>query len=683
MIPRIEDLRATPEGIREITSLARKLLQVYPDILESFAQRRTVAEHWMEAALLEASGRNAEAADVLDLVTDRTWGEERALRLLAIARNRKDALYPLMQAARVATTNRTLAAIDKLRAGLPAKRRCKIGLVGSATMDLWAPALRALCFSWGIDAELYIGPFQQYHQEILDPGSGLAAFRPDVVIIAAEWRALGLPDESADPDATVREKLALFQTLWLHCREHLGASVIQHNFEVPEIDAIGRLGAGRQSVVQRLNLSLQAAGEVAILDVEQTAAVFGKARWNDPVLWQAAKQYPAPNAIPDLMRQEAALIRAALGLTSKCLVLDLDGTLWGGVIGEDGVAGIHLGGSAEGESYVAFQQYIHALQRRGVILAVCSKNNEEDAQAPFLQHPEMVLKLDDIALFVANWKTKDENLRQIAETLNIGLDSLVFVDDNAMERNLIRRLLPEVEVPELPPDPAHFSATLHRSLLFEAWCLTEDDRQRGAAYRLNRERRREQAQTGNVDEYLASLQMKVELRPFDHANLLRIVQLINKTNQFNLTTRRMTEAQCLAWMHRADCYTQFVRLSDRFGDHGITGILIAFLEEGNLRIDSWLLSCRVLGRRVEDAMLAGALRFAELNACRGIIGEFIPTAKNGQVSGIYAKFGFRVIQEDAGGRSVFIRALDPFYAPEWLQIEDSTQRLPTTYDSIR
>jgi FkbH-like protein len=340
------------------------------------------------------------------------------------------------------------------------------------------------------------------------------------------------------------------------------------------------------------------------------------------------------------MRHAAALIRASLGLTSKCLALDLDNTLWGGIIGEDGVNGIRLGGSPAGESFVAFQQYIQALQRRGVILAICSKNNEEDAKAPFRDHPEMVLKLDDIAAFVANWQSKDENLRQIAATLNIGLDSIVFLDDNPVERNLIRRLVPEIEVPELPQDPALYAAALHRSLCFEAWSLTADDRNRAAAYRQNAERSEQLAASGNVDDYLAGLGMHVELRPFDEANLVRIVQLINKTNQFNLTTRRTTEAECLALIGRADCYTQFMRLKDRFGDNGITGILVAFLEGDTLRIDNWLLSCRVLGRRVEDAMLAHALDFAAANRCQFVVGEYIPTAKNAQVSGIFEKYGF-------------------------------------------
>jgi FkbH-like protein len=679
-----------PDLIRDIFRFAKRNKRQADALLGSFDRRASPTTQWLEAALLEAAGKNKESAEVLNALTDLSWGEERALRLLAVARNQElagnhqEACQAAGSAARVASSLRTMTAIEKFinelgnNSPIPAKRHCKIGVVGSATLDLRIPALRACCFSWGIDAEIYNGPFQQFMQEILDPSSGLAAFQPDIVIIAVDWRALTLPEESGDPDALVAEKLGLFRQLWEQCRDRLGANVIQHNFEIPEIDPLGRLSAslagGRASVLQKLNMALeQAANEmssVGILDLNQIASLYGKQRWNDEVLWQAAKQYPATDAIPGLVRQEAAIARASLGLTSKCVVLDLDNTLWGGVIGEDGLGGIKLGGSAAGESYVAFQKYLLALQRRGIILAVCSKNNEADAKSPFLQHPEMVLKLDDISLFVANWKAKDENLRDIAATLNIGLDSMVFVDDNPVERNLVRQLIPELEVPEMPSEPAHYAAALHRSQCFEAWSLTSDDRHRASAYRENVLRREQQAASGNVDDYLASLEMQVELRSFDQANLARVVQLINKTNQFNLTTRRITEPECASLMGRTDCYTQFMRLKDRFGDNGITGILIAFIEDDSLRIDNWLISCRVLGRRVEDAMLGTALEHAVSRGCRWVTGEFIPTAKNAQVREIYLKFGFDPVTEDPDGRRIFRFDNEKYQplVPTWMKI---------------
>ncbi len=638
---------------------------------------------WLRAALLEACGRGAEAAAELESLTDAFWGEERALRKIAIARNQfatdpSTAWRNLAEAVQAARNYSTLAAAEKLVNRMrrkhtpPFRRHLKIAMLGTVTLDLWTPILRVMCFAAGIDAEIYAGPFQQVEQEILDPASGLASFHPEILILALDWRSLNLPDEAADPDAVVRDKIAGIKNLWR------GATVIQYGFEVPEIDAYGRLSAtlpgGQAHMLRAINNAL-AKSDVLFFDVDQIAGIYGKAQWHDPVLWFAARQYPATDAIALLMRHQTALLRAVAGLTSKCIALDLDGTLWGGIIGEDGVAGIRLGGSPEGEAYAEFQRYLLALNRRGIPLAICSKNNDADARAPFEEHPEMVLKLEDIAVFAANWSTKDQNLRHIARTLNIGIDSIVFLDDNPIERALVRELVPEVTVPELPSDPALYVATLHRGLHFEALALTQEDRQRAASYRQNSERQNSERQTlattsGSVDEFLAGLNIQIELRPFDQANLARIVQLINKTNQFNLTTRRMTSAEVSALLDRNGCYTQFMRLRDKFGDSGLTGILIALEEHDTFRIDNWLISCRVLGRRVEDAMLAAALKFARLRGLREVRGEYIPTPKNAQVSAIYEKFGF---SRQAENSFSFALNQEIFTIPDWLKVDDATQ----------
>ncbi|MDQ6666514.1 MAG: HAD-IIIC family phosphatase [Acidobacteriota bacterium] len=623
---------------------------------------------WLRASLFEAAGNHREAAVLLETLPDRAWGDERTIRLLALARNlskidETPAWMPLRDAIRAAASYRQLTAADQLlsrlrkKAPWQPKRTCRLAIAGTATFDFWLPALRAICFSAGIDLTVFTGGFDQYQQEILDPNSALAEFRPEIVLIAADWRSLALPDESPDPAALVQEKLDNFRRLWRECRERLGAFVIQHNFEVPPGDPYGRLTAalpgGRARQLHDLNGALwNAAREepgVAILDLEQTAANFGKQAWSDPVLWHAAKQYPAPAAIPALAREQTALLRAVLGLSSKCLVLDLDGVLWGGVIGEDGLAGIALGGTPQGEAFVAFQRYVRSIQRRGIPLCICSKNNEDDAREPFRQHPEMVLELDDITLFLANWDTKDENLRRIASTLNIGIDSLVFVDDNPFERSMIRRALPEIEVPEMPADPSLYIQALDRERYFEALSLTQEDRQRTASYRDNAERQVLAAASTDVDGFLRDLQMHVELKPFDAPNLPRIVQLINKTNQFNLTTRRMSAAEVDALLNRPNCYTQFMRLRDRFGDSGLTGVLIAHEETDTLRIDNWLLSCRVLGRRIEELMLAAAHAHAVKIGLKYLSGEYVPTPKNGQVRDLYGRFGFELIDEDSAG----------------------------------
>jgi len=653
----------------------------------------TVAAQWMAALMLEAFAQHARAAEVLQAIKDVTWREERALRLQALARNLiregrvQDAWAPLQQAAKAAEARQTLVGVGQLLKEAsrteqpPARAVRRVALVGTGTLSFWAEALKPALYGAGVWAEVFAGEFGQYQQEIVDPESGMAKFRPDVIVIAVDYRALGLVDVFSDPDAAVEGIVAQFRGLWTACQERFGAAVVQFNFEIPEIDPFGRLSAavagGRSRVLQQVNLQLWDVAQranVAVFDMNEAAAEYGKQRWNDAGMWIAAKQYPAAEALPSLARRLASLVRAACGLTSKCLVLDLDGTLWGGVIGEDGLAGIRLGGDPEGEAYTAFQRYVQALRRRGIPLAVCSKNNEADALSVFREHPETVLREDDFAVFLANWEPKPDNLRRVASMLNIGIDSLVFLDDNPMERNFIRKELPEVEVPELPDDPALYAEVLHRTYLFESLTFTEEDQRRADSYRENAQRSQLAAGSANLDDYLAGLGMKLELQAFDELNLPRIVQLINKTNQFNLTTRRATAADAVNWMRDGNCYTQAMRLRDRFGDSGITGILVALHEGDVVRIDNWLMSCRVLGRRIENAMLASVMDFANHVGARAIAGEYVPTAKNEQVKDLYDRLGFARIQDRGDGSVVYELRLDTSARPatQWFEVEDST-----------
>ncbi|HKF66708.1 MAG TPA: hypothetical protein VKB36_09270, partial [Vicinamibacterales bacterium] len=303
---------------------------------------------------------------------------------------------------------------------------------------------------------------------------------------------------------------------------------------------------------------------------------------------------------------------------------------------------------------------------------VCSKNNEEDARSVFRQHPETVLKEDDFAVFLANWEPKPDNLRRIAAMLNVGVDSLVFLDDNPVERSLVRRELPEVEVPELPDDPARYAEALHASYLFESLSLTDEDRRRADAYRENAQRTELAAGSTNLDDYLVSLRMRVDLRPFDQANLPRIVQLINKTNQFTLTTRRTTASEVTAWMQDPAWYTQCMRLHDRFGDSGLTGVMIAVREGETLRIVNWLMSCRVLGRRIENLMLASLMRHARRAGVAAVIGEFLPTAKNEQTADLFDRFGFERIEEREDGSRLYRAAVPAEDEPvTWCEVTDT------------
>jgi FkbH-like protein len=392
-------------------------------------------------------------------------------------------------------------------------------------------------------------------------------------------------------------------------------------------------------------LGEQAASAVSVVDCERLSALFGKQRWFDPRYWHVAKQAVALEALPLLARHIAAVIAADVGLSRKCLVLDLDDTLWGGVIGEDGLAGIRLGYGVDGEAFVAFQEYLLKLKNKGVLLAVCSKNNELDAREPFEKHPEMRIRLDDIALFVANWQSKPDNLRMIAKTLNIGLDSLVLVDDNPVERAAARQLVPEVDVIPLPADPTLYSRALSQYLLFETGWFTPEDAKRTDLYQTQARITALEASAGSMEEFYRSLQMQAIVAPFEEPHLPRIAQLIGKTNQFNLTTHHYGIPQLRAFMSEPSCVHFYLRLRDCFTDHGLVSLMIAQHQGELLDIDTWLMSCRVIGRRVEATMLAYLCQRAEQLGCTSIRGTYISTAKNGMVKNIFAEFGFELIGE--------------------------------------
>ena len=400
-----------------------------------------------------------------------------------------------------------------------------------------------------------------------------------------------------------------------------------------------------------LNSGLGAAanGKVDILDCERLSARIGKALWMDPRYWHLSKQAVSLQALPLLARHLTAIIAANLGLARKCLVLDLDNTLWGGVIGEDGLTGINLGGDHVGESFIAFQEAIRLLKQKGVVLAVCSKNNEADAREPFERHPEMRLKLDDFAVFTANWEPKPDNLRRIAQSLNIGLDALVFVDDNPAECAAVRQALPEIDVLELPADPAHYARTLWDYLGFESATLTAEDAARTDQYRARAAVTQLEQGVGSVEELWESLDMQATIAPFNELDLPRIVQLIGKTNQFNLTTRRYNQAQIESFVRNPACIHFTLRLRDRFAEHGLVSLLIAVRQGQTFEIDTWLMSCRVIGLSVEQSMLAHLCQQAAGGGVTRLRGLYLPTAKNGLVKDLYAKLGFVLSGERDGG----------------------------------
>ncbi len=538
------------------------------------------------------------------------------------------------------------------RAKPEASRSTKVAILGSYTTIQLTQLLPLAAGRLGLQFDVYECGYRQFEQEILDQNSGLYAFKPDVIVLAVHEGEARLRDGSLSPLEDIEAEAKRWTTLWNIVKNRSNARLIQHNFATPSEVAIGHLGTRlsgtRYMMLQALNvrLGLEAGAEISIVDCERLSAWFGKQRWFDPRYWYLAKQAVALDAVPLLARHTAAVISGRLGMNRKCLVLDLDNTLWGGLIAEDGVAGIALGHGADGEAFVAFQEYVLELKRKGIILAVCSKNNYADAIEPFTKHPDMRIKLEDIAIFIANWSPKPDNIRLIAQRLNLGVESLVFVDDSPVECAAVRQALPEVEVIPLPADPAQYVRTLGEYLLFETAWLTHEDSKRTDQYRARVQALELEATAGSMEEFHRNLRMEAVVSPFDETNLPRIAQLIGKTNQFNLTTRRHSLAQLREFMVNPNCVHMCLRLRDRFADHGLVSVIIAMREGNELNIDTWLMSCRVIGRTVEAAMLASLCRQAEQLQCISIRGTYLPTAKNAVVATVYGKYGFDLVSKD-------------------------------------
>lgn len=540
----------------------------------------------------------------------------------------------------------------------------RLAVLGSSTLTHLLPAIRVAGLRRNIWIETYENDYGQYWQELSDPGSALHEFQPTAVLLALDAHDLAAGITAAqDPDAVeaaMTEILERIRATWRLARETLRCPVL-HQAALPvHLPLLGnnehRLPGSRAAFVSRLNGLVRAMAEqegVDILAIDDRAAMDGLRAWHDAGLWHRAKQEVSHTAAPMYGDMVGRWVAAKQGRSFKCLVLDLDNTLWGGVIGDDGMEGIELGqGSPLGEAYIAFQDYARELGRRGVILAVCSKNDEANAVEPFEKHPDMVLRRSDIASFVANWSDKAGNLRAIAEELNIGLDSLVFVDDNPFERNLVRQELPMVAVPEVSDDPTTYPVALADAGYFEGLAVTDEDRERTSQYHGNKARDALKASATDLPAYLRGLEMELIAKPFDRVGLQRIVQLINKSNQFNLTTRRYTDEDVIAVMADPDAFGLQLRLLDRFGDNGVIAIVIGRLQPNqDLLLDTWLMSCRVLGRQVEPTTLnLIACRAARLGA-RRLVGEYIPTKKNGMVKDHYARLGFTVTETDAAGGS--------------------------------
>jgi FkbH-like protein len=563
-------------------------------------------------------------------------------------------------------------------AALEGVTRVKLAILSSSTTEHLAAGLRVAGARHNWLVVVYTHAYGAALQELNDPDSPLSAFQPDVVLIAYAYAhlfgATQLAQTQEEAARQLRFASSTLQNLRQLARGKFDCAVIQQAILPTALPLVGnheyRLPGAPAQLVAGLNQSLRDASgpeQFAVLATDAAVARDGLAAWHDRALWHRAKQEISPGAGLAYGELVMQVIDAQRGRAAKCLVLDLDNTLWGGVIGDDGLDGIKLGqGSGIGEAFVAFQSYAKQLARRGIILAVCSKNDEENALLPFQKHPEMVLQREDISCFIANWNDKASNLREIARQLNIGLDALVFCDDNPFEREQVRAALPEVRVPELPEDPSYYAQALAAAGYFEAISLTADDFSRVEQYKLNAEREILKSESGNIDDYLRNLDMELKWAVRDQVNVGRITQLINKTNQFTLTTQRYDLSQVQSMMEDPETLVLSFRLLDRLGDNGIICIIIGQKTGSALLIDSWLMSCRVLGRGVEQACLSVLADQAIRLGVTELQGRYVPSAKNKMVADHYEKLGFSPAGEEPGGVTRW--SLDPavYAVPELL-----------------
>ncbi len=531
----------------------------------------------------------------------------------------------------------------------PSSRQIRLAVLCSYEAAELAEHVRLACLALGVGVELYVAPYGQLEQELFGDQTPLARFAPTHVVIAPTSDDLGFPQLAEDPDEILSAALARWETLWGAVRDQHGARVLQHTFVVPDETPLGhlalRLPGSRPSLVRELNRRLAAAArsDVLLVDCERLAARIGKQRWIDPRLWFAARMPYGSEALPLLARETAAVLAGDVGLAARCLIVDLDNTLWGGVVGEDGVDGIAIGDGPDGEAYAAFQEYLAALAQRGIILAVASKNDLDAAREPFERNPGMRLTLDDFAAFVADWRRKPEQITEIAATLGLGLDALVFADDNPAECAEVAAALPDVSVIPLAVAPSELVRTLAASARFELSSLSVDDVARRRSYAARAQASRLRAGASSLPEFWRSLQMRARVRSLDGRSIDRAAALTQKTNQFNLTLRRHSREEIarLAEQRRAICKT--LELEDRFANHGLIGLGFAVCsaeDEETALIDTLLLSCRVIGRTAEVHLLSHLAREAQAAGFHRIRGMYVPGPRNALVADLYPKLGF-------------------------------------------
>lgn len=568
-------------------------------------------------------------------------------------------------------------------------RPLRVAIIGSSTLDNVRAYLEVDLRLRGYMPAIYLAPFGQYASEILDPRSQLNAFRPDVVVVAVHGRSVmphlydgrrGLaPQEALEEGARVGDS---FGSLLVQLADTTGALVLAHTFGVPRFTAHGVLDlrdlAGQTRIFSAVNMCVAEAARnhprIHLIDEDRLFGSIGKQHQTDGRLMYLSREAFAEPALPGLAREYAKLINAHAGHTRKCVVVDLDNTLWEGILGEDGPDGINMSQEGMGGAFRRFQLALRDLYDRGIILAVCSKNNADEALRVLSSHPDMALRPEHFAATRINWTDKATNIRSIAEELDLGLDAFVFLDDNPAERSLVRTVLPQVLTVELPEDPAHYVEALMELTELDLLEITDEDRRRGELYAQRRERREWEASAEGLQGHFEGLDLRAEVRPADAFTRARIGQLFRKTNQFNVTGVRYSDAEIEQLSASSDHVVLGAKVSDRFGDHGLVGAVVVSREANDIWcLENFVLSCRVLGHGAELAILAGAIDILVAQGARAVRGLFIHSPRNEPARNIFRDAGFS-LEGSSGGTEMWVLKLPPAQPirPAWIVVEVKT-----------
>lgn len=543
----------------------------------------------------------------------------------------------------------------------------RIAILGGSTTHDVKEMLELFLLNVGITPVFYESEYNQYWQDVMFDNPELVSFAPDLIYIHTSSRNIKdfptVRDSAEQIEALSESVYHSFEQVWEKIEKTYQCPVIQNNFEQPFYRLLGNSDFsdvhGRLHFINGLNdkFAVYAQGHrnFYINDINYMASCYGLQKWADPFYWHMYKYACAVQAIPELAYNIANVIKSIYGKNQKALVLDLDNTLWGGVVGDDGADNIEIGQETSmGQLYSEFQAYVKAHKDLGILLAVNSKNDEENALAG-LSRPDSILKPEDFQVIKANWESKDRNTREIAQELNIGIESLVFVDDNPAERHIVESQVPGTKVPELN-DVTGYITVLDRAGYFEVTDISEDDLRRNDMYKANAERRKQEMSYTDYTDYLRSLEMEAEIRPFSPVYMARIAQLTNKSNQFNLTTKRCSQADIEGFAADPAYITLYGKLTDKFGDNGVVSVVFGHRDEGEdglFHIDLWLMSCRVLKRDMESAMMDELVRVCKENGLHRLKGYYYPTAKNKMVKDFYEIQGFTKISEDTEGNTIW------------------------------